>query len=201
VPRLRIEQVNTLQLNGVSLSVNAGECVCISGSSGSGKTLLLRAIADLDPHQGEVYLDDIPSQQIPAPQWRRQVALLSAESQWWAETVGEHFESVDESFLRSLGFTSSPMDWSIERLSTGEKQRLALLRVLGLKPKVLLLDEPTANLDFASGQAMEHLLMEYQRSEQVAVIWVSHDAAQIARVAQRHFEIESDRIQEHARCN
>ena len=66
---------------------------------------------------------------------------------------------------------------------------------------MLLLDEPTANLDFASGQAMEHLLMEYQRSEQVAVIWVSHDAAQIARVAQRHFEIESDRIQEHARCN
>lgn len=200
MPRLRIEQLNTLQLNGVSLSVNAGECVCISGSSGSGKTLLLRAIADLDPHQGEVYLDDIPSQQIPAPQWRRQVALLSAESQWWAETVGEHFESVDESFLRSLGFTGSPMDWSIERLSTGEKQRLALLRVLGLRPKVLLLDEPTANLDFASGQAMERLLIEYQRSEQVAVIWVSHDPAQIARVAQRHFEIESDRIREHARC-
>ena len=198
--RLRIEQINTLQLTGVSLSVEAGECVSISGPSGSGKTLLLRAIADLDPHQGEVYLDDMPSQQMPAPQWRKQVALLSAESQWWAETVGEHFESFDESLLHALGFANSAMQWSIERLSSGEKQRLSLLRALSLKPKVLLLDEPTANLDVTSGRAMEHLLQDIQRSQQVAMIWISHDPAQVSRVAQRHFEIEGGQIQEQAIC-
>lgn len=201
MPRLRIEQVNTLQLSGVSLRIEAGECVSISGPSGSGKTLLLRAIADLDPHQGEVYLDDVPSQQMPAPEWRRQVALLSAESQWWAETVGEHFETCDEAFLQALGFTDKAMTWNIERLSSGEKQRLSLLRALSLKPKALLLDEPTANLDVASGRAMERLLQDYLRSAQVAMIWVSHDPVQIARIAKRHFEIEAGQLKEQIPCN
>lgn len=201
MPRLRIEQVNTLQLSGVSLLIEAGECVSISGPSGSGKSLLLRAIADLDPHQGEVYLDDVPSQQMPAPQWRRQVALLSAESQWWAETVGEHFETYDEAFLQALGFTDKAMSWNIERLSSGEKQRLSLLRALSLKPKVLLLDEPTANLDVASGRAMEQLLQDYLHSAQVAMIWVSHDPVQIERIAKRHFEIEAGQLKEQAPCS
>jgi putative ABC transport system ATP-binding protein len=151
MPRLRIQQLVTRHVGPVDLSIGAGECVCIEGASGSGKTLLLRAIADLDPHRGEVRLDDTRCTSLPAPAWRRAVALLVAESQWWSERIGDHFEyGVDAAWIEGLGLPAAAMDWQVARCSTGERQRLALLRTLMQAPAVLLLDEPTGNLD--SGQ-------------------------------------------------
>lgn len=174
------------------LTVASGECVCLSGPSGSGKSLLLRAIADLDPHEGEVRLDASLCGDMPAPHWRRRVSLLPAESQWWYDRVGQHFGDYDSEYLALLGFDAEAMDWSVSRCSTGERQRLALLRVLALHPQALLLDEPTASLDPDNVKRVEQLITHYRQDKQAAVLWVSHDMAQIARVSERHLRMRSD---------
>ena len=77
-----------------SFEVASGECVALSGPSGCGKTLFLRALADLDPSEGDVFLNDVNRNDIDAPQWRRQVGWLPAESAWWADEVGDHFRDL-----------------------------------------------------------------------------------------------------------
>ena len=78
-------------LGPLSFGVDAGECVCISGPSGTGKSQLLRAIADLDPHDGEVRLDGEAAGSIKPHRWRNRVGLLPPESHWWLPTPGGHF--------------------------------------------------------------------------------------------------------------
>jgi putative ABC transport system ATP-binding protein len=188
VPSLRLQQLRTRHVGPIELSVDGGECVCIHGASGSGKTLLLRAIADLDEHTGEAYLDAQRCSLLSAPDWRRSVALVVAESHWWGECVGEHFETaINTGWLKQLGFPEEAVDWQLSRCSTGERQRLALLRTLMRNPAALLLDEPTGNLDQDSTLRVEELLADYRRQRQSAVLWVSHDSGQMERVAQRHF--------------
>jgi len=180
-----------------SLCIAPGECVSLRGDSGSGKSLLLRAIADLDPHDGQVLLDAISRTQFTAPQWRKQVALLPAESQWWQDEVGAHFPAEKCPWLEPLGFDAETMRWQVSRLSSGEKQRLALARILMNKPRILLLDEPTASLDNDNVLAVEKLIEKYRCDTATAVLWVSHDAQQAARVGDRHLQLTTDGIREY----
>jgi ABC-type iron transport system FetAB ATPase subunit len=168
------------------LRIASGKCLGLMGASGAGKSLLLRAIADLDPHGGRLLLDDMACDQVPAPVWRRQVALLPAESGWWHDRVDEHFRNfgaLESDKLARLGFATDVGGWQVSRLSTGEKQRLAVLRMLDNKPRALLLDEPTASLDAANVTAVEKMLLDYGRTTPAAMLWVSHDPDQLARVA------------------
>lgn len=196
---LELTQLTTHERGPFSLRIEAGECISLRGASGSGKSLLLRAIADLDVHTGKVQLDDIACDTIPAPQWRQQVALIPAESQWWFDEVGAHFTGQCASrndCLEALGFSAETLSWQVSRLSSGEKQRLALARVLENKPRVLLLDEPTASLDATNTSIVEGLVAEYRQQTQAAVLWVSHDPAQAARVATRHFQLTANGLSE-----
>jgi len=189
VSELRVIELRTHGRGPYSLHIAPGECLSLRGDSGSGKSLLLRAIADLDPHEGQVLLDDVPSTQIPAPQWRQQVALLPAESQWWQDEVGAHFSNKNCPWLEPLGFGVETQQWQVRRLSSGEKQRLALARALMNQPRVLLLDEPTASLDAGNVAVMERLIEQYRRDTGAAVLWVSHDAQQAVRVGDRHLRL------------
>lgn len=183
-------------MKALSLTVQGGECVGLSGPSGMGKSLLLRAIADLDPHQGQIWLDGQEQATVPATEWRTRVALLAAESAWWADTVAEHFTDIDAGALQQLGFSRDCMNWSVERLSSGEKQRLALLRLLIMRPAVLLLDEATANLDPESVKKVEAMIADYRQQHGASVIWVSHDREQITRMADRHYRLDKDGLSE-----
>lgn len=197
--QIRIEGLCNHALGPLSFSLNAGECVALSGPSGVGKTLLLRAIADLDPHQGQVFLDELECQHYKGAAWRRQIGLLPAESQWWRDRVGEHFAQLNTRLLEKIGFAADVMDWQVSRLSSGERQRLALVRLLSLTPKVLLLDEPTASLDPDNVRCVEALLADYRRVHQTPVLWVSHDPQQVARVADRTLYLaDSKRLTEGA---
>jgi ABC-type iron transport system FetAB ATPase subunit len=193
---LELRGVGVGPLQEVTLSVAPGEIVCISGESGSGKTRLLRAIADLDPHAGEVSLGSAQRDAMAAHCWRSWVMLVPAESSWWADTVAEHFLDPVPGSLVAFGFDEAVLGWQVSRLSSGEKQRLAVLRALSHEPRALLLDEPTANLDPDLTRQVEEWLQDYARRERMPVIWVAHDRAQIARVAARHFAIRAGRLEE-----
>lgn len=180
----------------VSFTVQAAECICLTGPSGVGKSMLLRAIADLIPHQGDTSLDKQKCSQIKPSQWRKQVGYLPAESHWWSDRVGDHFSDADPVLFRQLGFEPQVLDWQVPRLSTGEKQRLALLRLLANQPRALLLDEPTASLDTVNVGNAEAMIQAYRQKHQAPVIWVSHDPAQIHRVADRILRLEAGIVQE-----
>ena len=196
-PRLRVDDLRLHDVGPFSLEVEKGVCVGLSGPSGSGKSLFLRAIADLEVHTGSVYLDGKEQTQIPAPNWRRQVGLLPAESMWWFDTVGEHFSSAgDACNLKRLGFDNDVWRWPISRLSSGERQRLALVRLLENRPRLLLLDEPTANLDEDNTQRVETLIHDYRLESGAAVLWVGHQKAQLARIADRIIGLSAGRFAE-----
>ncbi|HFQ90279.1 MAG TPA: ATP-binding cassette domain-containing protein [Desulfobulbus sp.] len=186
MPCLEVADLTFQGRGPYSLTIKGGECLGLAGPSGAGKTLLLRALADLDPHAGTARLGSLVCEQVPAPLWRQKVAMLPAESLWWHDRVGDHFTDFDRIPSRSLallGFDPSVGDWQVSRLSTGEKQRLAILRLLQNQPGALLLDEPTASLDADNISRVEELLMDYWQQHRVPVLWVSHDPDQLDRVA------------------
>lgn len=190
---LKLKDFAVQDLKPLNLMVN-NEIVCLSGASGSGKSLLLRSIIDLIVHTGEAYIDDIKCSETLPVQWRTWVGYLPAESAWWMDAVGDHFKDKECEHLQLLNLPASCIDWEVTRCSTGEKQRLAIARLLQQQPKVLLLDEPTASQDPASVASVEALIKKYSAEHQVPVIWVSHDPEQIKRVATRHYRIENNEV-------
>ncbi len=180
-----------------SFSLSGGECVAVRGPSGAGKSLLLRAIVDLDPNSGDVALDGRSREAMSGPAWRRLVGYLPAEPGWWADRVGAHFAdwAAAAPLIDRVGLPADACDWLLTRPSTGERMRLALIRALVLRPKVLLLDEPTAALDALAVTAVEALIAAHVAAG-VAVLWVTHDAAQGRRVAKRFLVVEAGRVRE-----
>lgn len=194
---LSVTDLTRLGLGPWSFTVESGECLALRGPSGAGKSLLLRAIADLDPNEGRVSLDGESREDMAAPDWRRRVAYLAAEPGWWAETVAEHFAdwAAARPVVEDLGLSADCGDWPIARLSTGEKQRLALARSLLMNPRALLLDEPTSGLDPDAVERVEALIRARQEAG-IAVLWVTHDRTQAERVARRRLEIEDGKLRE-----
>ena len=196
---LNVTNLCRVGLGPISFSVEKGNCLAVMGPSGAGKTLLLRAIADLDPNQGEVTLDGANRSAMQAPAWRRRVGLLPAENGWWADRVGDHFTHPDSaaSGLTALGLPEGALDWTVSRTSTGERHRLALLRMLENRPDVLLLDEPTAALDPDATGLVEAVL--HGRLEVgAAIVLVTHDARQAERLAATTLNLRGGQIAKEA---
>ncbi len=194
---LSVSDLTRLELGPLSFTMAAGECLALRGPSGAGKSLLLRAIADLDPNEGRVSLDGESREDMPAPDWRRRVAYLAAEAGWWADKVADHFQdwAAARRLVEALGLPADCGDWPVARLSTGEKQRLALARSLLMEPRALLLDEPTSGLDPDAVERVEALIRARQEAG-VSVLWVTHDHVQAQRVAGRWLEIDKGQLRE-----
>ena len=192
---LEARSLRRLHLGPIGFTLAARECVSVAGRSGAGKSLLLRMVADLDPHDGEVGLDGALCSAMPAPAWRRMVTYVAADAGWWDDRVAAHFApDIDlAALLPRVGIPPDAVAWPIARLSTGERQRLALLRALRPANRVLLLDEPTSGLDRASSELVEALLRE-RLAAGTAILIVTHDPDQAARVASRHLEVRDGKL-------
>ncbi len=182
----------------LSLCLHVGEIVTLRGPSGIGKSRLLRAIADLQAaSSGNVMLRGTAMTTMPAPKWRDRVRYLAAEPGWWAQTARAHFRepSAVQTRLSSLMLDESLMDRPIAELSTGERQRLALLRGMEGAPAVLLLDEPTSALDPESTKAVQDMLRQYA-GRGGAILLVTHNEAQAHEIGDRHYHLDLQGCQE-----
>ncbi len=194
-----LKNLQILDMPPLELELEAGQCLSVTGDSGCGKSLFLRALADLDPNPGELFLDGKASSSYQPWQWRRQVGLLPSESSWWLAKVGDHFPGEGAALyqqLAALGLSADILNSPTHRLSSGERQRLSLLRLLRNRPVVLLLDEPTANLDENSSTLVERILKKYQQVNGGVLIWVTHDRSQARRVAHRHLRFSQHDVSE-----
>jgi UDP-glucose/iron transport system ATP-binding protein len=180
------------------LNLGTGACAAITGPSGSGKSLFLRMIADLDLNEGKVWLNERERGSMPAPQWRRQATYVSAESGWWADRVIEHFDvnrrSEVAALAARLGLRPDLLDAPVAQLSTGEKQRFSLVRALLPSPPVLLLDEPTGPLDEESVAKVEALLQE-RKATGTSILLVTHDPNQAERLGDRRYRMVAGQLQ------
>ncbi|HEX7759527.1 MAG TPA: ABC transporter ATP-binding protein [Caulobacteraceae bacterium] len=190
--RLVVTDLQSALAGPFNLELEAGRCAAISGASGSGKSLFLRMVADLDSHGGEVRLDGVAARTLPAPDWRRRVPYVAAESGWWRDTAIDHFAAADREAARALaarlGVGSAQVDGPAAQMSTGERQRLALVRAFVLNSPVLLLDEPTGPLDPEATTAVEAYLRE-RMAGGTAVLIVTHDPRQALRLGADHYRM------------
>lgn len=175
------------------LTLDAGECLAITGPSGAGKSVFLRMVADLDPHDGEALLDGAARSAMAPSAWRARVTYSAAEPGWWHERVGDHFAVPPSALVQRLGLRPDILDQTVRLCSTGERQRLALIRALAGSPTVLLLDEPTASLDADSVSAAEALLRE-RRAAGMTLVLVTHDLVQAERLGDRHQRLVNGRF-------
>jgi putative ABC transport system ATP-binding protein len=186
--------VQVRAVRGVDLEVRPGEVILIMGPSGSGKTTLLSMLgAMLRPSAGRVEVDgmdlaSLPEKRLPAFRARRFGFVFQDFNLLSALTVRENVELAlnlagvtgrparerAERLLRDLGL-GERLAFLPEKLSGGEKQRVAIARALANDPAVILVDEPTANLDSKIGHEIARLLRRIASEEGRSVVIVSHD--------------------------
>lgn len=177
--------------SGRTLDLHEGEIVVLHGPTGSGKTLFLRALADLDPTDaGEVYLREEERQALPASGWRRQVLYVHQSGVTLPGTVRENVERLTTLGGAAVASGEVPLppglraDADATRLSGGERQALALHTALLCEPQVLLLDECTSALDPEAASYWEGRLRSWV-DEGHGALWVAHDRSLAARVRAR----------------
>lgn len=192
-------------LHGVSLRVAAGEILCLMGRNGAGKTTLLRAIMGLVPlSAGAITLDGerldrLAAHKVPGagvgyvPQGRRLFAGLSvAENLRIGLMVGGGAVRRD-AVLALFPRLAARLDQRAETLSGGEQQMLALARALCLRPRVLLLDEPTEGLQPSMIAAIREVVVA-MRAQGVAVLLVEQRLDAVLPVADRVAFVENGRM-------
>ncbi|SUO96252.1 ABC transporter ATP-binding protein [Suttonella ornithocola] len=207
--RLTRYNQNIILLNQATGKLEEGDRIALTGTSGSGKSLLLRALASLDPiDAGEIFYRN--QQNLPPREWRAKICYLS---QTPALAEGKVEDSLKAPYqyqyhqkqiynrdfhitrLKMLGKEEDFLNRESYQLSGGEKQIVNLLRSLQFSPQILLLDEPTAALDPESKQQLEQLVLNWCTEQPTrAYIWISHDPEEASRIANRKWQMHKGQL-------
>lgn len=168
-------------LSDISLAIRNGETAVIMGHNGAGKTLLLQAINGLVPLQsGAVRTAATITQKIV---FQKPVLLRRSARAHFTFACALRDEALCQSWFAKAGLLAK-IDVPARRLSSGEAQKLALISALAASPDILLLDEPTANLDAESRAEVEALIIDAKQSG-MTIVMVTHAYAQAERLADR----------------
>lgn len=192
-------------LKGANMYVNEGECVAIIGHTGSGKSTLIQHFNGLmRPEAGKVIIDgeDIAKKKADMKALRRKVGLVfqNPEDQIFEKIIGDDIaygpfklglplKEVRERVKWAMGIVGLDFEEMKDRqtfaLSGGQKRKVALAGILALKPKILVLDEPTAGLDPRSRNELLDQIKYLNQEEKLTVIFVSHNMEEVAFLADR----------------
>lgn len=195
----------TVALDDVSFEIASGECMGIIGHTGSGKSTLLQHMNGLlKPHSGEIIVSDmnIGDGSVKKVDISKNVGLVFQypEYQLFEETVAkdvafgprnlgvseDEISSIVRESIELLGLDYDAVaEKSPFELSGGQKRRVAIAGVLAMKPKVLILDEPTAGLDPASKHDMLEVIKRLRQERNLIVVFVSHNMKDIAELSDR----------------
>ena len=198
-------------LNGVNLEIKDGEFISIIGPAGAGKSTLLRLLTrEISPFKGKVILDDVNLAQISSkaiPLLRRKIGtvyqdfkLLSAKTAFEnvafaMEVCGADRGEIDSDVPKILGIVGlgDKLKSFPHQLSGGEKQRLAIARALIHRPRIILADEPTGNLDLVNSYDVVKLLMKINELG-TTVILATHNREVVNAIGRRVISIEKGKI-------
>ena len=198
-------------LHDISLSVRSGELVALAGENGAGKTTLVRCIAgDVIPATGEIYLAGRRVQADPAAAARQGVAVvwqdlalcdnldIAANIMLGRESrrlmlSDTRFHAAAASLLSELRIPLKDTTRNVRWLSGGQRQLVAVARAMGRRPRLLALDEPTANLGVKESAQVEELIMGL-REQGTTILLACHDIDQMFRLADRIVVLRQGRI-------
>ncbi len=184
----------THALTGISLEIFRGEYVCVMGPSGSGKSTFFNMVGGLDsPTSGRVFIDEVDMAQLNAHElaflrcrkigyifqsYNLNTVMTALENVTLPMTfAGVHSDDARKRGMELLERVGLGDRWSHrpKQMSGGQQQRVAIARALANRPSLLLCDEPTANLDFASGKEIHRILRDLNRDDGVTIICATHD--------------------------
>lgn len=191
------------------LEIPGQRITCIVGQSGSGKTTLLRMLNKLiSPDSGNILYNDENLKEIDSICLRRKVVMLSQTPVIFNGTIRDNLqiglklaekpEAADSELLEILEkvHLKKALDENADKLSGGEKQRLALGRVILLKPEVLLLDEPSSALDEETEQLIIESVVEFSKRNNRTLIMVTHSKKVADTFADNIIEIKEGKVVE-----
>ena len=175
-------------LDSINYSVNEGEFISIMGPSGSGKSTLLKIISSIITKTGgEIYYNDKSLEEYDQSEYRKEVSYCFQSPVLFGKSVKDNLsfpyeirnEEFDKEkaiqFLEEVGLPENYLEKSINTLSGGEKQRVAIIRNVMYQPKILLLDEITSALDTANRDIIWSWLSKMKKRTTMTVLMVSHD--------------------------
>jgi ABC-type sulfate/molybdate transport systems ATPase subunit len=207
VSHLSLDRQDQPVLRDVSCYVAPGEIVCLLGPSGSGKSSLLRCLNRLtSPPPNTVFIDNQDITRMDVLDLRRRVGMVFQQVALFPGTVADNIAygpGLQEQTLAAgeivhlLELADLPAELAnrdSQELSGGQAQRVALARALATNPAAMLLDEPTSALDPAATRHVESTMLKLRQQLGLTVFWVTHDAEQARRVADRVYLLVDGRI-------